>query len=384
MGVGFVGVALASSAWAQENAKTEGTNVTTNVTSMKVGGEFAGGLLYNDNGLYKSTGVTPDKATTLGLDTANIKLTGNLNADTEYAFRFNLLNPNPTPLDYGYGTHWFSKMFGFSVGKMKVLQGGWDNLDSGYIEETHGTVGIYAANLPIAQYTPMIAVHANLAGRISLQIFNDNTPTSMTQASYNKTKHPSFALGWLGDFGPIKPEVDLGTYDNQKSRWYDVSVKTNMAGLIASLGYWRNDRAWQGTNSSGKAVDNTDSASAISLTAGYEVKNVVTPWVYFSTYDNKQDGTNAKGNTMASMPAQSGTCAAGMAQVGASCNAASWTDNGMIWGIGADLLTFGNNWTPFISYISTSGKFLKNANDVAGATETRTDNTVKLGVHAEI
>ena len=98
-GVSIAGFALAGSAWA-----AEGTNVTTDANALKVGGEFRSELRYDDHGLEKSEGYTPDKSSTIEVQAANIKFAGNFNKDTEFAFRFNLLG-NATPLDYGYGTH---------------------------------------------------------------------------------------------------------------------------------------------------------------------------------------------------------------------------------------------------------------------------------------
>src|SRR4051812_47643854 len=114
-------MALAHTALAQD------ANVTTGAQSAKLDGEFRAELTYDNHGYDKATGYTPDATTTIAVQAANLRLAGNINKDTEYAFRFNLLYPVNGPLDYGYGTHWFTKQVGLSLGKMKVAQGGWDN-----------------------------------------------------------------------------------------------------------------------------------------------------------------------------------------------------------------------------------------------------------------
>src|SRR5438045_3447029 len=98
------GLSLAPVAQAEEGA---GINVTTAADSAKIGLEFRAEYNRDDNGFKKISGAaTPDASSTFAVQTAKIKLAGNLNKNTEYKFRFNLLNPDPNnvmkgPLDYG-------------------------------------------------------------------------------------------------------------------------------------------------------------------------------------------------------------------------------------------------------------------------------------------
>jgi hypothetical protein len=127
----------------------EGKNVTTGADSAKLGGEFRSELIYSDNGLEKMEGSDPEASTEIGVSTANIKLDGKVNPMTDYSFSFNLLDSSEKgPLKYGYGKHWFSKMIGFSIGRQKVLQGGFDNVEGNY--RAHA-VGIYICRTPLLQ-----------------------------------------------------------------------------------------------------------------------------------------------------------------------------------------------------------------------------------------
>src|SRR5687767_5057949 len=99
-------MALAHTAMAQD------ANVTTGATSAKLGGEFRAEWTHDDHGYEKATGFTPTATDTIAVQDANLKLWGNINSNTEYSFRFNLLDPGPHnggPLHYRYGTHWFTK-----------------------------------------------------------------------------------------------------------------------------------------------------------------------------------------------------------------------------------------------------------------------------------
>jgi hypothetical protein len=367
IGLSIAGLAVSGVALAQE------ANVSTGATSAKLGGEFRSELTYTDNGLMKMKGGDdPDSSTWIGVSAANVTLDGKINADTEYAFRFNLLNPRPTaddpgkgPLDYGWGKHWFNKMMGFSIGRQKILQGGWDNIEGGYRKHA---VGVYASNLVFNEYEDVIGVHLNVAGSVTLQLANDRMVDAddkmgrVGNAAWNTTKHPTWILGWAGNFGPIAPMFNIGSYDNNKSRWIDLGVKTDMNGLNASLDIYQNTFTM-------KVADGKDNkepqnvATAVTLNVGYTIKGTATPWLYFSTYDNKQADDSKLGLKDSKVN-----------------SAGEWDDNGQVWGVGADLHMMGKGWSPFVAIIGRSGKW----DDGAGKEETKSDMTVKIGALGEI
>lgn len=370
IGVSITGMALANVAWAQE------TNVTTLAKSVRLGGEFRSEFIYTDNGLTKREGYSPKATSEFAVTAANVLLQGSINDNTEYAFRFNLINTDPTqsPLDYGYGTHWFNKMVGFSVGKMTVLQGGWDNIDAGY---RNHIVGAYAENLAYPRYDNMLALHLNVAGRLSLQLVNDKVvkPGVETGASWNQTAHPTWVLGWMGEFGPIKPLIDIGSYDNNKSRWIDVGIKTEMNGLMATLDYHNQSVVGKEEDPADatKTLEPTNELSAITVKVAYEMKNLMTPWVYFSTFDNKQASESKLGlKDIKYNPTPDAD----------DLNDSSkymFSDNGMSYGIGADFAMLGEGWNPFIALVSHSGKFL-DTSKAGDETVTRSELQVKIGV----
>lgn len=363
--VSMAGMALANVAWAQD------ANVTTGAKSAKLGGEFRGEFLYSDHGLLKTDGGDdPDATSEIQVQAVKIKLHGNINDNTEYGFRFNLLHPVQGPLDYGYGTHWLNKMVGFSVGKMKVVQGGWDTWNASYRDHAGGA---YAEHLAYGEYEDMIALHFNVAGRIDLQILNDKT--TATGGEWNTTAHPTWALGWRGEFGAIKPIVELGSYDNNKSMWYDLGIATEMNGLSASLDYDAQSVAHKGADTDGKAKAVTDMSTAITLNVAYSVKNSVTPWLYFSTFDNKQADDDDNGSKDVKYNPVIAPDADGNIEP-------SFSDNGQTLGLGVNFDSFGKGWTPYVALVSTSGKFQKSATE--DKSESKSEMNVKLGVLGEL
>lgn len=370
----MIGLSVAVLAFAKAGF-AQGANVTTGSASAKLGGEFRSELNYHDHGLEKRDGYTPDKTTEIQVQAANVKLDGKINNDTEFAFRFNLLNPAATggPLDYGYGTHWFSKMMGFSIGKMKVMQGGWDHWDASYRDHA-GDHAVYRKNLVYSSYDEAVTVHLNVAGKVALQLLND--VTTATGGEWNKTAHPTWVLGWMGEFGGIHPLVFLGSYDNNKSRWIDIGVKTAMAGLNATLDYHMNTFTHKDPDpdDAKKNKENADNASSITLKVGYEIKNTATPWFYFSTYDNKQADDKDSGREDIKFNSST-TDAAGMTTY-------NWDDNGVVWGLGADLAMMGKGWNPYVAIVNRSGKFQK-ATDPTKE-ESKSEMWFRIGVLGEI
>lgn len=371
-GMSLAGLALANVATAAEEA---GTNVTTGATSAKLGGEFRSEILYNNHGLEKTDDYTPKATTEIQVQAMNVKLHGNFNKDTEFGFRFNLLNPVKGPLDYGYGTHWFNKTMGFSLGKMKVMQGGWDNWEGDY--RAHA-VGVYFDNMVFDEFAPMAALHLKVAGDLRLQIVNDVSVASKT-GEWNNSAHPTWILGWMGEFGPIHPLVDIGSYDNNKSRYIDLGVKTSMNALAASVDVYNNSRAHKGADTDGKAKEVTDTATAITLNVSYEMKGAATPFLYFSTYSNKQ--ADDKDNGSEDMKANEITTDAKTGAV-----TYNWDDNGNVWAVGSNLNMMGKGWNPYVAIVGKSGKFYKTSPVKAADddSETKSEMWVRVGVLGEI
>lgn len=358
------GATLVSMAFAH-TAAAQDANVSTGAASAKLGGEFRAELNYDDHGFEKvDGGPTPDATTTIQLQRVALKLHGNINSNTEYGFRFNLLNPVGGPVDYGYGTHWFSKTVGFSIGRMKVLQGGWDTWLGDY---TAHAGGVYFDNLAFSEFEDMIALNLKVAGDVRLQLLNDKVVGTDADAQWNKTAHPTWVVGWMGEFGPIKPLVNIGSYDNNKSRWIDVGVATTMAGLNASLDIYSKNQVDKGTDTAGKTKEFANEGMGLTLNLAYEIKGTATPFLYFSSWDNKQAEDSATGRKDSKVNT---TNADGSFE---------WDDNGQTIAVGSNFHMMGKGWTPYAAIVSQSGKFMEGTEE-----KTKSNMWVKLGVLGEI
>jgi hypothetical protein len=373
VGVSIAGIALANSAWAQD------VNVTTGANSAKLGGEFRAEYLYTNNGLAKTEDVTPDATSTFQLQEVNLKLNGKVNSKTEYAMRFDLVNGGygglKSAVDYAYGTHWLNDSVGFSMGQMKVLFGGFDVSDESY--RTHA-IGKYKENFVFDKYEPMFAFHVKAAGQVTLQLLNDVTVGD--GGEWNQNAHPTFALGWQGKFGPIEPLFNLGTYDNQKSKWIDVGVRTDMSGLQASLDFNQNTISHKVGEDSKEDV-----ATNISVRAGYELKGAATPWLYFSTFDVKQNadasptGEDRKTNAFVPAGVDVPSPFGGTNTIKNPSDVYMFDDNGQVFGIGADLNMFGDGFNPYIALVNQSGKWMEGADE-----KTKSEMMIKIGALAEL
>ena len=111
------------------------------------------------------------------------------------------------------------------------------------------------------------------------------------------------------------------------------------------------------------------------------MENIVTPWFYFSKFDNKESDRSGVTNPAGPMPTTNNVSynSTSLGANGVPNNL--FNDNGLTWGLGTEFNGLGKGWTPFLSLIETSGVFLKDPTGVTGlGTETRTDTTVQLGV----
>jgi len=364
--VAAAAAALTSPAIAQDSP------LTTASQSTKLSVEFRSELKYSDQGLKKEDGAdAPDKLTTLELQRVRVKMVGNVTPETEYKVRLNMLEPTKGVVDYASMTRWFSA-FGLGIGRQKVLQGGWDQADEGY--RTH-IIGAFKDNFAFSNYEDMISLHVKAAGKVTLQILND--VTTADDGEWNKTAHPTWVIGWQGDFGGLNPLVQLGSYDNNKSNWLDLGFKTDIVGIKTNLDYMMHNRVHKAAKvSDGKAAEVKDTATSITVRAAYEIKDTATPWLYVSTYDNKQGDDDKVAPASKDVKFNSVTADA------SGKKTYHFDDNAMFYGLGADV-PLGKNWTPYLAFVAKSGKFQKSPTD-PDKTEAKTETHVKLGVYGEL
>jgi hypothetical protein len=339
--------------------------------------------MQTNNGLQKADGVTPSSDSWLQTQEANLSLSGKINTNTDYKVRFSLLNAELKlpPLLEAYGTQHMG-MFSWTIGRQQVMQGGWDNWN-----DTSGqhAMGVYTNGWAFDKFADALTFNFNVAGQVSLQLVNDVTKDDAMHMGYwNKNAHPTYIVGWNGNFGPISPLLHIGTYDNQKSKWFDLGIKTSMSGLNAYLDFTQNTMS-HAVADGDKMKSKEDVATAITLYAAYNVKKTVMPWLYYSSYDVKQyeDKTSGaedmKGNSMASAAAEMDA----WTKAGANWDSSRYfMDNGSVFGIGADLTSFGDNWAPYLAIVQRSGKFLDPADSTK--TDTKSEMMIKLGAYGTI
>ena len=251
-------------------------------------------------------------------------------------------------------------------------------MDSNY--RSHTTAVLDQGNLAFADYTPMIALSMKVAGEVKLQLVNDvhGNKGDATDAHWNKTEHPTWILGWMGQFGGIYPMVDIGSYDNNKSRYFDVGVKTAMAGLNATLDFHSDSEVFKGADAKGKAKGFTETKTGLALNVAYEMKGSMTPWFHYSSFDAKQPTDKDAGLEDAKTNSY-------VAASGSTPGHYTWDDNGSVIGVGADFAFMGKGWTPYVAIVTQSGKFDKNLGKGAKVEEeSKSEMNLKLGVLGEI
>ncbi len=351
LGVSAAALMVSMTALAADE-KAASVNVTTGADSASLGGEFRAELNVNDHKLDKEDDFNPKQTTRFEVQTAQVKLGGMLNKNTEYKFRFNLLGTG-SPFDYGYGTHWAADTFGFSIGKMKVLQGGWDQMDCSFRDHAKSTYR--SSMMTFNSYEPMLALHLKLMGKVSLQVLNDvNTAgtAGKMKGTWNEKEHPTWVAGWQGDINGIMPLLSVGSYDNNKSMYFDVGFKLKLMGVDSSLDFSQNTTQVKGVNptkpTESKGYKNV--ASNFTLHAKYEIKDAAKPFLYFSTTSVKQADDKDAGLEDAEFNSAPPDSATGQP-------VKKWNDNGQVLGIGTDLLMLGKGWSPYVAYVMESGKW---------------------------
>lgn len=336
---------------------------------VRVEAELRGEALYQNHGIARLGGQKAKPTTGLEVQHAELTLKSQVAPELETAWGLDLLAKRGTALDYAYVTRWFVQhAVGVAAGQMRVMQGGWDN--ASYESYTAHAVGTYAKNLVYPETAPMIAITAKVAGEITLQVLNDKVAGVDAAASWNQTKHATWALGWHGEFGPITPLVDIGSYDNNKSRWVDAGIKTEMNGLTATLDLFNKNQVTRYVTTAGVARSKADVSTGMTLGAAYEIKGVATPWFYFSSFDDRQ----AEDDELTLRDREYNTSRDEAGQLVFD----KWDDNGQVIGTGINLNALSKGWIPYLAVVNRSGKFEDDRNPAQG--KEKSELLVRLGV----
>lgn len=388
-------IAVANAALAADDSKSEGRVMKIAAGDATFGGQFRTEWSHTTNGLGKVDEGGKDKKTAgFGVDYAKLKLTGKLNSDTEFAFQMNLLSHkwnygNPADMiERANGTWWMSKMFGFTMGKERVNQDGWDGKDSGNFDAAWGK-SVWTT--PFKTYANMFAIHLNPGdmGKITLQLVDDLTTvsgpdfagaadgktgrnTTNRPATWNETnKQPAPVLQYTGEFGPVKPLLQIGQYDMNHSRFIDVGAKFSMADLGVTFDYLMDNYSQKVAKSSGDGYeDKMLTYTNIALRADYTMKGLAKPFVWVSSFNRsgEKEAIAADDVKANQNPSTNTKCAAFKA---------CFDDNAMSLSVGSYILAMGDGWSPYVVYRSVSGKFYK-----AGSTDEATGSTSTIAIGA--
>jgi hypothetical protein len=334
----------------------------------KISSEVRASVKYNNHGLEKvQGGHDPMATTTMSLERVKLQLKGQLDSETDYRLR---LSVDKGALDYAYGTWWVSKMFGIRVGQDKVQQGGIYNMTNGLYDLSRP---VYDLNKPFdATTVPMVDFELKAGGDISLQFFDDKSKYNQWHDA-GEEQQPATAIAYSGNMNGIKPRVQVGAFDNNHSHWTSVGCGFDVAGADGYVNYIWDHRSHKDSTAADKPKDKYDVLSSIELDTKYKVSKAIEPFLHFSMFNRKQEGTDLKVNTSA--------VADGKVQ-------RSWNDNGMLVGIGS-FFHATEHAAPFVAIERLSGDFqkLENVADTvvlnAAEKESRVEVTGRVGLAAE-
>lgn len=321
---------------------------------VKFSAEFRAGLTYDDQGFMKTEGVTPEKKTTIALEKFKLQFRGNLENDLEYRVRLDArkIGTDKSSMEYGYIKWNATKMFSVLAGQDKVAQNGvYEKLDTSYRFYAPFNVNGYKNT-----YQHMIAGNADLgsAGTFTLQLFDDQNLKDEEARDFSKDgagSHPTYAFQWSGKFGGLKPLVQAGAYDNQKSNWFSVGTLYEFGPVGGHFNTQITNNAYRDAND--KEVK--DTLTGIELEVYYNVTKSIAPYLYIANFDNKQAGTDLKVNSAAGV----------------------YDDNGQLIVLGVNMQETEVLKTYF-GVEMKSGKF----SDLNNKEETRTNTSIKIGISA--
>ncbi len=266
-------------------------NVQTLAKSMQLGLEYRAGIVYDDKGLDKQEGVDPSSETLVTLNVARLRLKGSLTDNAEYYFRYDM---GTNKMQFAKVTWWMTDLIGLTVGRDKAKQNGWETYNLGYatLVGSH-----YSALLPFSIFVDTVSLHAKVAGTLTLQLLDDQIvdDSQRPAGEFNKTrKQPAFVLEWLGEFGGIKPLVQIGSYDLNHSMYVTLSGAMSMGELDTSLTLVQDLRKSPDPTDPKKEL--TDTYTSIAADGSYALGKY-RPFGKITYMDVKQD-TNAKGNSV--------------------------------------------------------------------------------------
>ena len=381
--VGSLGLLIASPS-ALMGQSESGKSLKIGLDEAVLTGEFRSELTWDDDGIAKEW--EKDSATTrIRLNAAKLGLTGKLNPDVEYKLKLSLLSDSwqhgksDGLIELANATWYPMKAVGIMAGKTRVKQGGWMNIDDDYMN----IWGKSPYKMPFNKYANAFGVKLKVAGELSFELVNDvskssgpddpETPevegsgSTAVAGSWNKTsKQPAFIFEYKGDFGAITPLLQVGQYDINHSRFFDVGIKAKLGMMNAVFDYLRDDRSKKKAKTSGEGFEDKALVyTNLSLRLDYTIENMAKPFVWFNSFERsgEKDGLGAAEDVKSN-------------SVDVATGDYSFDDNAQAISVGSYFLNAGENWQPYLAIRSVSGKFPGKD----GGDKTLRNNTVGVGV----
>lgn len=330
------GVAVATSAMGESNPGAK----------FDAYGEFRSELTYHDDGLAKiEEGGKASTTTVLGVDDVKFGFKGKLNDRTSLNLRFTPMGDSM--VDLAVANWKASDMVSVSMGRDYVRQGGYSNWDNSF----NNIWGDRIQSLAFDRNASSLSLHytPNSTHNITVQLVNDIMDDAATadvaEANYNDShKQPAAILEYAGEFGSIKPMIQYGQYDLNHSSFWNVGARASFGATAVTFDY--------GANSMSKKVGDSDKAAVgntMTVRAEHDMGSMV-PFFWFNSYNltdkDVNGGTENKTNS-----------------------AGKWDDNATQISFGSSFKNFGDNWTPYVAYRMTSGKFTNSAGEEKSGSE---------------
>ncbi len=288
----LLGLAFSSSAFAGAHGMKGDDSKGAMKSDTKIWGELRAGFTYDDAGFKKTEGVDPAGQTVMKVYRGKLGFSGS-EGKVKYKMVYNAASSS---VENAMATMWFTKMIGLRVGQDKVQQNGYDIYKCGlYCIERAYHKG------PFSTYQPGASLHLKVAGEVMLQVTNDVQAPKDTDGDgetdvpgngswNNDSEQPAFILAYWGNFakGKFKPLVQVGSYDNNHSMYYDVALAFDIMNIKGHVDYYsdtRNAKALDGTEFKDLATTET----SITAQIGYKVGKKLYPYFYYTGYTKSED-----------------------------------------------------------------------------------------------
>ncbi len=355
---------------AQSSLAADAVNWSFKGKEASLGAEYRFEHVYDD---HKAEDVNVDNAGTIvknegkatsefTMPNARLRFKGKMSDRASFYFRLNLPGGKvvdgkaPDLVNYAYVDYKLTDMISMTFGKDKVIQGGgWEYYASSYDMIIKGDY--LGNNLPYSsEYDKAISVNFDLgdAGRVRYQVTNDYGSV------WTEGAQPAHGLEYRGKFAGVEPIFQYASYDMNHSNVITVGVKQDTEMYKVAFDVVMESRAKK--DAADKEVK--DSLSSYTLAFNY-LMGETEPFVKFSVFDNKQDGTDSKGNDFYDEDN--------------SEVKPTWKDNGTHWVVGSFFMKDGEMVKPFLAYSSHSGKVYDPVN-TGSKTATVTNSKVHFGI----